>query len=259
MPSDVPGEAVQRSETAEGVLLCGDDPLAVALGGAIRGGDLASVRALVEQYPHVASARIDGRDGGTWRTSLHIAADWPGYFPNAPAAVALLAGAGADPNAGTGGRQPETPLHWAASSDDLDVAVALIDAGARLDTPGGSIGTPLDNAVGYGCWQVARLLVQRGAPVEKLWHASALGLLSRVEEFLAATPSPTAEAVTEAFWQACSGGQLRAADLLLAAGADINGIPGYSAKSAVDVAAGPDTRRGLLVGWLRERGATSAD
>jgi hypothetical protein len=219
------------------------------------------VRALVEQNPRVASARIEGRIRGTWRTPLHIAADWPGYFPHAPAVVALLAGAGADPNAGTGGRRPETPLHWAASSDDLDVAVALIDAGAALDTPGGSIGTPLDNAVGYGCWHVARLLVERGVAVEKLWHASALGILSRVEELLAATPPPTTEDITEAFWHACSGGQRRAAELLLlAAGADIMmGIPSYRDKTAIDVAAGPDTRRGLLVGWLRERGATSAD
>src|SRR5207237_5464784 len=101
----------------------------------------------------------------------------------APAAVALLLEAGADPNDDTGGDCPETPLHWAASSDDADVAVVLIDGGADLETPGGSIGTPLDNAIGYGCWHVARLLVQRGAPVG-LWHAAALGMLTTVEEFL---------------------------------------------------------------------------
>ena len=50
-----------------------------------------------------------------------------------------------------------------ATADDIEMA-------------GGSIGTPLDNAVGYGCWNVARLLVQRGARVSKLWHAAALGL-----------------------------------------------------------------------------------
>jgi hypothetical protein len=65
------------------------------------------------------------------------------------------------------GRQ-ETPLHWAASSDDVDVAEALIDGGANIHATGGSIasGTPLDNAVGYGCWRVARLLVQRGADLQ---------------------------------------------------------------------------------------------
>jgi hypothetical protein len=43
-----------------------------------------------------------------------------------------------------------------------------------------SIGTPLDNAIGYGCWHVARLLVTRGAKVDKAWHAAALGMLSRL-------------------------------------------------------------------------------
>jgi hypothetical protein len=41
-----------------------------------------------------------GRTGleGGWRTSLHAATDWPGYFPAAPAAVAMVLEAGADPN-----------------------------------------------------------------------------------------------------------------------------------------------------------------
>jgi hypothetical protein len=38
------------------------------------------------------------------------------------------------------------------------VAVALLDGGAELETPGGSIGTQLDKAIGYACWHVARLL-----------------------------------------------------------------------------------------------------
>jgi hypothetical protein len=86
----------------------------------------------------------------------------------------------------------ETPLHWAASSDDADVAAALIDGGADLETPDGSVGSPLDNAIGYCCWHVAALLVARGARVDKLWHAGALGLLDRVRQLLDTT-NPTAE------------------------------------------------------------------
>jgi hypothetical protein len=48
-----------------------------------------------------------------------------------------------------------------ANTDDVDVAAVLIDHGCRLDASGGSIGTPLDNAIGCGCWHVARLLAQR--------------------------------------------------------------------------------------------------
>ena len=76
-------------------------------------------------------------------------------------AVALLIATCADPDARTEGRTPATPLHWAASSDDAE---ALIDGGADIEAPGGSIGTLPDNAVGDGCrWHVARLLTARGS------------------------------------------------------------------------------------------------
>jgi ankyrin repeat protein len=234
------------------------DPLAVELTSATQGGDLDSLRRLLGERPELASVRMIGRKGaqGGWSTPLHAATDWPGYFPDAPAAVALLLAAGANPNDDSGGDRPETPLHFVASTDDVDVAVVLVDHGSRLDTPGGSIGTPLDNAIGYGCWHVARLLVERGAAVDALWHAAALGMLTRLEQLLAASPPPTEEDLDEAFWQACHGGQRRAAERLLAVGADVNASPGYAGgKTALEMAAGPDTRNDLLITWLREHGA----
>jgi hypothetical protein len=231
------------------------DPVAARLAVAIQGGDLDNLRRLLAERPELATARMLGRKGGR-RTALHVATDWPGYFPAAPAAVALLLEAGADPDDDTGGERPETPLHWAASTDDVDVAAVLIDGGAGLVTPGGSIGTPLDNAVGYGCWHVARLLVARGAPVDALWHAAALGRLTRLEELLAADPPPTRRDLDNALWQACHGGQRRAAERLLAAGGDIRASPEYAnGQTVLDAATAPDTRRELLAGWLRERGA----
>jgi hypothetical protein len=85
-------------------------------------------------------------------------------------------------------------------------------------------------------------------------------MLGRLEELLAGTPSPTEADVNNAFWQACHGGQRRAAERLLATGGDINASPDYANKqTALDLAISPDTRRGLLAVWLREQGATSAD
>jgi ankyrin repeat protein len=189
---------------------------------------------------------------------LHTVTDWPGYFPNGPAVVQLLIEAGADPDAPMlGGSHAETPLHWAASTDDVDVADALIDGGANLEAQGASIGggSPLDDAVGYGCWHVARRLVERGARVDRLWHAAALGLLARVEELLARSPTPSAEEVNDAFWQACHGGQRRVAEYLLTHGADVNWTPDYAEGTPLDVAGGLDTRREMLVTWLRDHGA----
>jgi ankyrin repeat protein len=239
--------------------LAADDPLASSVGTAIRAGDLDALRDLLDEHPGLANATIAGRRGSRG-TPLLMVAGWPGYYPNGPAVVEMLVAAGAEPDLDSGCEQPETPLHWAASNDDVDVAVALIDAGARLDTPGGSIGTPLDNAVGYGCWHVARLLVERGAPVDALWHAAALGLLARLDELLAGDPPPTQQQLDQAFWHACCGAELRAAERLLGAGASIDASPDYAGgRKPLDAAtSNDDTRRGIFADWLRARGATPA-
>ena len=237
-----------------------DDDAAIALVVAIHRGDVVGLRRLLDEDAGLASVRIRGRNGGS-RSTLHLATDWPGYFPCGPQIVGLLIDAGADPDAtAVPGEASETALHWAASSDDVDVAEVLIDRGADLEAPGASIagGPPLDCAVGYGCWHVARLLVARGARVDRLWHAAALGMVPRIKELQDHDPPPTAADITEAFWQACHGGQRRTAEYLLDCGADIDAVPGYSDRTPVAIAGSIDTRRDLLVTWLREQGATSA-
>jgi uncharacterized protein len=237
-----------------------DDVVAATQVDAIRRGDIDALRRLLDEHPELASVRLKS-EKGTTRTPLHVATDWPGYFPNGPAVVHFLISRGADPNAPvTGASHAETPLHWAASSDDVDVAAALIASGANIEATGASIagGTPLDDAVGYGCWHVARLLVERGARVERLWHAAALGMISRVEELLAGSPPPTTKDINNAFWQACAGGQRRVAEYLLARGADINWIPDYAKVTPLDAAGTLHTRRGTLVTWLRDQDAKSA-
>ena len=232
-----------------------EDSDALAAVAAIRGGDVAVLAALVEAEPALAGLRL-GVAGG--RTPLHIVSDWPGYFPNGPAVVALLVEAGANPNVRSDDDEHgETPLHWAASSDDVDVALALIEGGADLETPDGSIGTPLDNAIGYGCWHVARLLVARGARVNELWHAAALGTLDQLEDLI--RPGIDPEQISQAFWHACAGGQRRAAERLLSAGADLNWVPDYAQGTALDAATGLGTRQQNVIDWLRSKGARSAE
>jgi hypothetical protein len=244
------------------VTLPDDAPAAAELLIAVHSGDVNLVRRLLSENPGLARARFGAIERGT-RTALHFVTDWPGYFPRGPAVVKLLIAAGADPNALTtarGSDSPgpgsETPLHWAASSDDVDVALALIDGGADLETPGGSIGTPLDNAIGYACWHVARLLVMRGAPVEKVWHAGALGLLDRLDDLL--VPDLDPGQISQGFWHACAAGQRRAAERLFGAGADLNWEPDYAQGTALDAATGRGTQQENVLEWLRSLGARSA-
>ena len=218
---------------------------------AIHQGNLALLEQLLNENPSLATARIDGQ-----RTLLHVATDWPGHFPNSEATVTALIAHGADVNAAFLGRHSETPLHWAASSDDVSVLDALINHGAQIEAPGGIIGggTPLADAVAFGQWQAARRLVERGAQTT-LWQAAALGLMACVEKFFASKSPPTPDEITNAFWSACHGGQQAVAQYLLERGADLNWV-GYEGFTPLDVAA----RNGApeLIQWLRKRGARSA-
>lgn len=247
----------------EGALFVGlnlqvDEARAVALTAAIHGGDVEALRRLVGDAPALATARVvDAR--GVSRTLLHVVADWPGHVPNGAQAVAVLVAAGADVNArvihpGPHGA-PETPLHWAASSDDVDVLDALLDAGADIEAPGAAFtgGTPLSHAVVFAQWRAARRLVERGATTT-LWQSAALGLLDRVHA-ACASAAPQAREVTNAFWHACRGGQQSTAAYLLNRGADLNWV-GHDGKTPYDVA--HESADDTLIQWLLVRGGRRA-
>jgi ankyrin repeat protein len=219
---------------------------------AIRAGDLPALLRLLADHPNLATERLPD-DGG--RTLLHVATDWPGHFPRVSETIAALVAAGADPDAAFRGAHAETPLHWAASSDDVVALEALLDSGADIDAPGAVIGggSPLADATAFAQWDAARRLVERGARTS-LFDAAALGLLPRLRRHLD-EDQPTPEAVTSAFWGACHGGRFDTAAVLLAAGADINWV-GYDNLTPLDAARRNNADD--LAGWLENRGATTA-
>jgi hypothetical protein len=233
-------------------------PLAVAAVQAIHEGDVDALTRLLAENPDLARERLGSEDAGRMsRSLLHVATDWPGHFPNVTRTIAVLVAAGAEVNGRFTGPHTETPLHWAASSDDVDALDALLDAGADIEAPGAVIadGTPLTDAVAFGQWATARRLVERGARTP-LREAAALGLADRVEAYLAADPPPDADDLTQALWYACHGGQRDVAEHLLERGADVDWISTWDQLTPLDAARRSEATD--LAAWLEQRGAKSA-
>jgi hypothetical protein len=168
---------------------------------------------------------------------LHVVTDWPGHFPNSMAMIAVLVEAGADPNARFGGAHTETPLHWAASSDDVEVIDALLEQGADIEASGAVIAgaTPLADAVAFGQWNAARRLVERGA-IAPLREAAALGLTERLDHLLTADPPPSADDITQTLWYASHGGQPAVIERLVDQGGDISWASTWDRLTPLDAA-----------------------
>ena len=144
-----------------------NDPVAMAVVSAIQKGDVDGLKRLLAEHSGLAKARIVEASGAA-RSLLHVAADWPGHFANGAQTVRTLVAAGADVNASMSSTQPkhaETPLHWAASSNDIAVLDALLDGGADIEAPGAVFtdGSPMSDAVVFAQWDAARRLLERAA------------------------------------------------------------------------------------------------
>lgn len=233
-------------------------PLAITVAEAIHSGDVDLLKRLLDEHPDLVKARLGDDDpDGMSRTLLHVATDWPGNFRNGPEVVRVLVSAGADVNARFVGPHEETPLHWAASSDDVPVLDTLIDLGADIEAPGAVIGggTPLADARAFGNWAAAHRLIARGA-TPTLVDSATLGLLDRLTEAFDADARPQGEVVNHAFWGACHGGRPEAAEFLLERGALIDWLPPWEPMTPLDAARRSNADE--VVAWLVERGGRSA-
>ena len=225
---------------------------------AIRAGDVDGLRGLLAANRELARTTIVD-EKGVRRTLLHIACDWPGHLPNIAATIAALIEAGADQNAAVvipdRDDMAETPLHWAASNDDVEAIDALLDGGADIEVPGAIFtgGSPMSDAVIFAQWNAARRLLARGARTT-FWQSAALGITNRVRDHLDAEPASERD-ITNAFWNACRGGHRETAAFLLERGAELNWI-GHDDKTPLDMA--EESGAQDCIAWLRGLGAKSA-
>ncbi len=231
-----------------------DTPLAIAVTAAIQKGDVETLSQLLTENAGLATARLGKNTPGKGsRTLLHILTDWPANFPNGAKTAEILIQGGADVNASFNGKHQETPLHWAASSDDVAVLDVLVAAGADIEAKGAVIagGTPMADATAFAQWKAAFRLLEYGAKTN-LFEASTLGLMERIQPYFDGAPPEQLE-INAALWGACHGGRQAAAEFILSQGAQINWVPRWEELTPLDVAI--RNRNGGLVEWLKARGA----
>jgi len=250
LPDDPPDSASQPDPPAATPRTLPDtDRVAIELLRVIKLGDAQQLSLMLAEDPGLASCWINSV------TPLHHFADAPGHRRGAAAVVNALAAAGADLNAhARDSWHHETPLHWAASNDDVELIDALLDAGADIEHPGSSIngGPPIQSALGYAQWAAVRRLWERGAKTA-LSHAAVLGLMETVISLVEVSPPPDRDELSMAFWNACRTGRLEVARYLVAQGAELNWAAPWDGSTPLDAAEAQ--RQHATTAWLRESGA----
>jgi len=239
---------------------------------AVEGGDLSTVRKLLDRRPSLISVRNDRH------TLLHHAA-----ARNQPEIVRVLLDRGAEIDALN--RHPDnpdpdriwTPLHFGASMGSMEAVRVLLDAGARTDIGGATGETALAAALFYGHAEIGDLLAARQLLPDNLRIAAGLGRIDLMERHVAPdgllrpsafvgrqfyrphegfpdwTPSADAnEVMGEALTYAFRNSRVEAADWLLARGVEIDARP-YRGSSSLHWCAMIGNRP--MIELLLERGA----
>lgn len=118
-----------------------------------------------------------------------------------------------------------TPLHNAAVGGHWEVAQLLARCGARVDVPDGQGRTPIMLAMAGNHRPVVEYLIGEGAAVD-LFLATYLGDTAQIQEFIAGGVDVNAKGPNgwPPLHYAVIGNQAEAARLLIAAGAEVNGL-----------------------------------
>lgn len=232
------------------MIIATTDSRAQAAEKALRTGDPVSLSTLLKTYPELSSCYVG--DATEARSLLHVLADWPGKLPNNCETAKMLITAGADVNAPFIGKaHSETPLHWAASNNDVALLDTLLDHGADIDAEGGVIDrTALADARAFLQLEAAHKLIARGASTT-LQDLATLGILDQIKPLYEGSP-PTEHETNCALWNACHGGQLATAKFLYDVGGNCQFVPPWDDVTPLGAA-----ERGSamdVVEWLRGLG-----
>src|SRR5215211_24409 len=135
---------------------------------AMRAGDVEKLKALLSADPSLASSRSSRSHPTLLQALVLDGKDKPKNIEMAQ----VLIDAGAELN---------EPLVAAASIDNRAVAELLLDQGAAIDGTGGW--SPLEEALYWNNQNVLTLLLERGAKVQNLRTAAALGRIDLIESY----------------------------------------------------------------------------
>jgi ankyrin repeat protein len=146
----------------------------VRLVDAARKRDKSAVRSLLQQRVNVNTTDVEGM------TALHWAAHW-----NDLETVGVLLKAGA--NAKAANRYGVTPLHEASTVGNIAIIEALLTAGADPNAPLGEGETPLMTAARTGNVAAVKMLVAHGAQVNarETWRGQTALMWAAVENHAA--------------------------------------------------------------------------
>ena len=221
-------------------LLAADDIFAAA-----EVGDVESIKKLL-----AGGADVNGKNKGGY-TALHLAAK----RGQAAAAAALLE---AKANIGLASKSGKTALHYVAYyNGNLDLAKALLDAGAAVNAKDGKNKTPLDYALSKKRTELAELLRSKGgkttkelAAAENIFTAAEVGDLEAIKKHLegGADVNAANKKGYTALHMAVRRGQKDAAALLLEKGANVNAQ--RKGKTPLDFAG----KNEEIAALLREKG-----
>jgi hypothetical protein len=197
---------------------------------AVISGDVAKLRAMLEERPELVHARSARRHRATllhYIAANGVEGDRQKTPANAVEVAKLLLDAGAEADALADMYDARcTTMSMLVSSSPpaqagLQAALAelLLDYGAEFEGPGSNWQSGLVTALTFGFRDTAEVLARRGAPVDNIAAAAGLG---RVEETARLLPASDAEGRHIALALAAQLGHAEVVRLLLDAGEDPN-------------------------------------